>query len=84
MPGRKHLLLRTLLLEIFIKAFGAGKVAITPNSKKADRINAARTLIKRVEFNQTACERGLDGLRALGRMSITKKPKTFSSEPTTP
>ena len=38
-------------LEIFIKGFGANKVAITPNSKKADRVNAARTLIKRVEFN---------------------------------
>ena len=67
-------------LEIFIKGFGANKVAITPNSKKADRVNAARTLIKRVEFNETACAKGLEGLRAWS-YEYDEKMKTFSSEP---
>jgi phage terminase large subunit len=55
-------------------------VAITPNSKKADRVNAARTLIKRVEFNETACAKGLEGLRAWS-YEYDEKMKTFSSEP---
>ena len=67
-------------LEIFIKGFGAGKVAITPNSKKTDRINAARTLIKKVEFNEIACEKGLNGLRAWS-YEYNEQLKTFSSEP---
>ena len=67
-------------LEIFIKGFGAGKVAITPNSKKTDRINAARTLIKQVEFNEIACEKGLNGLRAWS-YEYNEELKTFSSDP---
>ena len=67
-------------LEIFIKGFGANKVAITPNSKKADRINAARTLIKRIEFNEAACEKGLEGLRSWS-YEYNEQSKTFSSEP---
>lgn len=66
-------------LEIFIKAFGAGKVRITPDSRKADRVNAARKLIKRVAFSD-ACEPGLDGLRAWS-YEYNEETKTFSSEP---
>lgn len=67
-------------LEVFIKYFGAGKVAITPNSKKSDRINAARTLINKVEFNERACEKGLDGLRAWS-YEYNEELKTFGTEP---
>lgn len=50
--------------EQFAKAFGIGKVGIVEKTSIADRINAARTVIKRCEFAETACEKGLDGLRA--------------------
>jgi phage terminase large subunit len=33
-------------------------------TSKPDRINAARTFVKSVEFNATRCAVGLDGLRA--------------------
>lgn len=67
-------------LEVFIKYFGADKVAITPDSKKADRINAARVLMPRIAFNATNCERGLDGLRAWS-FEYDEEAKIFSSEP---
>lgn len=67
-------------VEIFIKYFGAKHVSITPNSKKADRINAARTLIKRIEFNETKCEKGLEGLRAWS-YEYNEDTKTFGLEP---
>lgn len=51
-------------LEQFLKAFGVGKCDIVPQSSKADRINAARTVIQKCEFNAVECEKGLDGLRA--------------------
>jgi phage terminase large subunit len=51
-------------IEQFLTAFGAGKCDIVEMSSKADRINAARTVIKRCEFHETNCELGLDGLRA--------------------
>jgi len=50
--------------EIFLKYFGHDKVRITPNSSIADRVNAARTLIMRCEFNETNCENGLNDLRS--------------------
>lgn len=67
-------------VEIFIKAFGTKHVSITPNSKKSDRVNAARTLIKRIEFNETTCEKGLEGLRAWS-YEYNEETKTFSQEP---
>lgn len=67
-------------VEIFISKFGAGHVAITPNSSKADRINAARVLTKRVKFHETKCHRGLDGLRSWS-FEYNEEAKTFSSEP---
>lgn len=55
---------RESVIEQFLKAFGVGKCDIVPQSSKADRINAARTVINRCEFNASECEKGLDGLRA--------------------
>ncbi|MDS1142401.1 hypothetical protein RE432_18360 [Pusillimonas sp. SM2304] len=66
-------------LEIFVKAFGVNKVAITPDSKKADRVNAARKIIRRVAFSDR-CEDGLEGLRAWS-YEYNEESKTFSSEP---
>lgn len=67
-------------VEIFIDAFGTDHVAITPNSRIADRVNAARVLTPRVEFNATNCERGLDGLRAWS-YEYNEETKIFSTEP---
>ncbi len=51
-------------VEQFLRAFGQGKVALVPISSIPDRINAARTFIKRCEFNKSNCGVGLDALRA--------------------
>jgi hypothetical protein len=51
-------------LERFVKAFGTDKVAIVPQSKKADQINAARRVIERCRFNAQPCTDGLLGLRS--------------------
>ena len=51
-------------VEQFAKHFGVAFVDIVPVSKKADRINAARTVIQSCEFNAELCDAGLDGLRA--------------------
>lgn len=67
-------------VEIFVKAFGAKHVGITPDSRKADRVNAARVLTPKVKFNATTCERGLDGLRSW-QYEYNDETKTFSSEP---
>lgn len=49
-------------VEIFINHFGAEHVGITPTSRIADRINAARALISRIEFHATNCAQGIEGL----------------------
>lgn len=67
-------------VEIFIDHFGTDHVGITPNSSKADRINAARVLIPRVKFNATRCEKGLDALRAWS-FKFDEEKKSFSAEP---
>jgi phage terminase large subunit len=51
-------------LEQFVAGFTIDKVGIVEKTSISDRINAARTIIRRCEFNQTECETGLDGLRA--------------------
>lgn len=66
-------------VEVFLDFFGADKVAITPDSKRTDRINAARVLVKNVAFSDK-CEKGLDGLRAWAYKWDDEK-KMFSSEP---
>jgi phage terminase large subunit len=94
-PGRKSALGRIWLphdaraktfsakrsaVEIFVDEFGADRVSITPNSSKADRINAARVLTPRVEFNSDRCEKGLDALRSWS-FEYDEDKRTFSSEP---
>ena len=51
-------------MERFLASFGASKIEITPPIRVKDRINAARVVARRCEFNRACCEQGLDGLRA--------------------
>lgn len=51
-------------MERFLEGFGAGRVGVVPQTKKLDQISAARAVVQKSEFNMTACEAGLDGLRA--------------------
>ncbi|MAL02056.1 MAG: hypothetical protein CL536_07925 [Alcaligenaceae bacterium] len=66
-------------VEIFVKKFGVDKVKITPDSKIPDRVNAARKIIKRVEFSDKV-EQGLDGLRAWS-YEYNEENKAFSQTP---
>jgi len=67
-------------VEVFMKRFGNTKIGITPMCSKADRVNAARKIIMRCEFNETNCEQGLKGLRAWA-YEYNEATKTFSSDP---
>lgn len=67
-------------VEKFIKAFGSDKMGIVPQSSKRDRIEAARTIIKKCAFNKTKCEMGLDGLRAW-EFKYSEESGVFSREP---
>jgi hypothetical protein len=95
LEGKKHALGRVWLphdaraktfaakrsaIEIFAEKFGHEHIAITPDTKRQDRINAARVLIKRIEFNETNCSKGLDGLRAWS-YKWDEERKMFSLEP---
>ena len=67
-------------VEKFIAAFGVAHVDIVPQTKKQDQINAARTVIDQCEFNQEACEEGLDGLIAW-EFDYNEDTQAFSREP---
>lgn len=67
-------------VEIFIDVFGASKIAITPNSKISDRVNAARILMPHIEFNARRCEKGLEALRAWS-YEYDEEKKMFGLEP---
>lgn len=67
-------------VETFIKYFGANNVAITPKSSQANRVNAARVLIPRIEFNASMCEKGIDNLR-LWSYEYDEDKKMFSENP---
>jgi phage terminase large subunit len=71
---------RHTALEQFRQGFGHGKVALVPKVSIADRINAARTVIKRCEFHETGCEKGLDGLRAW-QYEFNPDLQVFTKEP---
>lgn len=66
--------------EKFAAAFGTGKVWIVPPSKKPDQIEAARDVIKSCAFNASACDLGLDGLRAW-EYEYNDDDGVFSREP---
>jgi len=64
----------------FRRGFGADKVRITPQSRKSDQIEAARTVIKQCEFNSETCEDGINGLRAW-EFEYNEDSEVFSKEP---
>ena len=67
-------------VERFLLAFGAQKISIVPAVKVADRINAARFVMPRCEFNKTRCEEGLNGLRAWS-FEYNEETQILSREP---
>jgi len=67
-------------IEQFLEAFGAGIVDIVPQTKKKDRIEAARIVLRHCRFNPIKCRIGLAGLRAWSFEWIEDN-KTFSKEP---
>lgn len=67
-------------VDKFLTAFGAGKVAVVPQTKKLDQISAARTVINKCEFDRDGCEDGLDGLRAW-EYEFNEETGVFSREP---
>lgn len=67
-------------VEIFVSKFGSDHVAMIPRSSIADRVNAARVLMPRIQFHATNCQRGLDGLRSW-RYDYDEETKIFSSDP---
>lgn len=71
---------RHSVVEQFLSAFGRERVDIVPEAKKQDRINAARLVIPRCEFNSINCDLGLDGLRNWS-FEWNEEKKTFSKEP---
>lgn len=67
-------------VERFVTAFGHDKIAIVPESKKSDRINAARKVITHCRFNRLRCKDGLNGLRSWS-YEFDEEKKIYSKEP---
>ena len=67
-------------VDQFLKGFGSEKVKIVPQSKKFDRINAARAIMPSVRFNATRCAAGLKGLRAWA-FEWNNDTRQFSRDP---
>lgn len=66
--------------EVFMDFFGAGKVGITPSTTIADRINAARRVIRQCTFHETNTESGRDALSSWSYL-YDEKRKEFSTAP---
>lgn len=72
---------RHTVQERFASAFqGKTRVRVTPAMRVADKINAARFVLPRCQFDGTACADGLAALRAW-HFSWLQDRRTFSSEP---
>lgn len=67
-------------VEKFLQAFGSDKVAIVPQTKKADQISAARRVVGVCEFHKDLCEDGIDGLNAW-EFEYNEENQVFSREP---
>jgi phage terminase large subunit len=67
-------------VEKFIAAFGVTKLGVVAQSKKADQISAARTVIDKCEFHVDLCEDGIDGLAAW-EFEYNEENQVFSREP---
>ena len=67
-------------LERFLKCFGSEHVRVVPQTKIADRINAARRIVERCWFYEDGCGTGLSGLTSW-RFDYDPATKTMSKEP---
>lgn len=67
-------------MERFLTAFSSNVVRVVPSESVPNRINAARRIIERCEFAHTACEDGLNGLRAWC-FEWDEELKIYSKEP---
>ena len=67
-------------VEKFLAAFGPTKVEIVPPVRVSDRINAARNVLPKCEFDRDLCEDGLDGLRAW-EFEFNEDTGAFSRDP---
>ena len=67
-------------VEQFLGVFGAAKVAVVAQSKKADQINAARIVVKQCEFDRLRCADGVEALKQW-RFKWDEDRKEFSKEP---
>jgi phage terminase large subunit len=63
-----------------VKGLGIRPVKVLPQASVDDGINAGRALIKRANFDQKKCERGLDALRGYHK-EWDEKLKMFSAKP---
>lgn len=68
------------VIEQFLAAFGKEKCAIVPQTKKMDKINAARYVIQQTRFHKTRCAKGLMGLRAWS-FEWNNDTRQFSRDP---
>lgn len=71
---------RHSVMEQFILAYGADKIRIAPAMKAQDKINAARSILPRCEFDAVACAQGIFGLQEWS-FKWDEERKTFSREP---
>lgn len=67
-------------LERFLLAFGGDVVRVVPDTKRPDRVNAARMVIQRCRFHSVKCAQGLAGLRAWS-YEYNEETRAFSREP---
>lgn len=67
-------------VETFLKKFSASRVDVVPQTKKLDKINAARYVLPRCRFHKSNCAKGLDGLRAWA-FEWNPETKQFSRDP---
>jgi phage terminase large subunit len=71
---------RHSVVEQFLKAFGADRVHVVPQTKKMDKINAARAVMPSCRFAKTNCAQGLKGLRAWA-FEWNNDTRQFSRDP---
>ena len=67
-------------MEQFLKGFGADVVRVVPQTKKLDKINAARMVMPKCWFHVEHCAAGLKGLRAWA-FEWNNDTRQFSRDP---
>ena len=67
-------------MEVFLKRFGVDSVRVVPQTKIADRINAARRIIERCHFDEDNCSAGVSGLESW-HFEYDQETRTMSKEP---